>query len=187
MHIETLDRRTMTKPDARAVAELLITVWPKPGRTVESLSDELVTKHRDYAGPEAEHPRLFVIRDGDRIIACSSANPRTIGTSVGDITILALARVCTDPAARGKHLGQAVVRAAFDLVDHGPYPFALFQTGQNVRPFYEKLGAITVDNRFINSLADDPTKNPFWDTAIMRYPAAPGWPTTSTPRRLVIH
>jgi hypothetical protein len=70
-----------------------------------------------------------------------------------------------------------VVRAAFDLVDHGAYPFALFQTGEKVRPFYEKLGCVTVDNRFVNSLADDPQAYPFWDTAIMRYPAGPGWPS----------
>jgi predicted N-acetyltransferase YhbS len=176
MSIETLDRRTMSEPDARAVAELLISIWPKPGRTVDTLTDELVNKHRDYAGPEAEYPRLFVIRDGARVIACAQANPRAIGTSAGDMTVLALARVCTDPNVRGQHLGEKVVRAAFDLVDHGPYPFALFQTGDNVRPFYEKLGCVTADNRFVNSLADDPQKNPFWDSAIMRYPAADNWP-----------
>jgi GNAT superfamily N-acetyltransferase len=176
MQIEALDRRTITEPDARAVAGLLISIWPKPGRTVDTLTDELFSKHRDYAGPEAEHPRLFVIRDGRHVIACASANPRTIGTTAGDMTVLALARVCTDPAARGKRLGQAVVRAAFDLVDHGPYLFALFQTGEAVRPFYEKLGAVRVDNRFVNSLADDPAANPFWDKVIMRYPASPGWP-----------
>ncbi len=177
MQIETLDRRNITEPDARAVAALLISIWPKPGRTLDTLTDELVSKHRHYSGPEDEHPRLFVIRDGDRVIACAQANSRTLGTSAGDMTVLALARVCTDPTVRGQHLGQKVVRAAFDLVDHGPYPFALFQTGENVRPFYEKLGCVTVDNRFINSLADVPQKNPFWDTAIMRYPAAPGWPS----------
>jgi predicted N-acetyltransferase YhbS len=176
MPIEILDRRNITEHDARAVATLLIRIWPKPGRTVETLTDDILAKHRAYAGPDEERPRLFVIRDGERVIACSQAHPRTIGTTAGDMTVLALARVCTDPDARGQHLGQQVVRAAFDLVDHGPYKFALFQTGEKVRPFYEKLGCVTADNRFINSLADDPQKNPFWDTAIMRYPAGPGWP-----------
>jgi predicted N-acetyltransferase YhbS len=176
MNIETVDRRQMSPSDARAVADLLVKIWPKPGRTVESRTDELVNQWRDYRGPEREHPRSFVVRDGGRVIAHASAYPRTIGTSQGDMTVLALARVCTDPEARGRKLGQAVVRAAFDLVDHGPFPFALFQTGEAVRTFYEKLGAVEVHNRFVNSLSDDPAANPFWDRVIMRYPGKPGWP-----------
>lgn len=177
MHeIETLDRHNIREPDARAVATLLCAIWPKPGRTVDSLTADLLQKFSDDAGPEDVRPRLFVVRDGERVIACAQAAPRTIGTSAGDITVLALARVCTDPAARGLHLGQAVVRAAFALVDNGPYRFALFQTGEKVRNFYEKLGCAAVDNHFVNSLADDPQENPFWDAAIMRYPAGPGWP-----------
>jgi predicted GNAT family N-acyltransferase len=177
MHqIETLDRHNIREPDARAVATLVCAIWPKPGRTIDSLTADLLQKFRDDALPEDERPRLFVVREGHRVIACAQAAPRTIGTSTGDLTVLALARVCTDPAVRGKHLGQAVVRAAFELVDHGPFPFALFQTREHVRPFYEKLGCVRVDNHFINSLADDRRQNPFWDKAIMRYPAAPGWP-----------
>jgi hypothetical protein len=69
-----------------------------------------------------------------------------------------------------------MAKAAFDLVDEGAFPFALFQTNEAVQPFYDRLGAIPVDNRFVDSTADDPTANPFWDKVIMRYPATPGWP-----------
>ena len=92
------------------------------------------------------------------------------------MTIVALAQVCTDPAERGRKLGQAVVRAVFDLVDHGPFPHSLFQTSHQVRPFYDKLGAGLVTNPIFNSLGDDPDKNPFWDEVAMRYPAAKHWP-----------
>ncbi len=111
------------------------------------------------------------------MIAHAAALPRTIGTSEGELTVLGLAHVATDPDERGRKLGQAVVRAAFELVDHGPYSHALFQTSNSVRPFYEKLGAGAVTNRIVNSLADDPAKNPFWDEVVMRYPAAKHWPT----------
>jgi predicted GNAT family N-acyltransferase len=176
MDVETLDRRNLSEPDARAVAELLCTIWPKPGRTVEVRMAELMDYWKDYEGPEDEHPRLFVIREEDRVIACASVAPRTVGTSRGDMTVQALARVCTDPAARGRGLGQRVVRAAFELVDRGPFPFSLFQTSEKVRPYYEKLGAVVATNRIVNSRGDDPTKNPFWDIVVMRYPAGPGWP-----------
>ncbi|HVT27918.1 MAG TPA: GNAT family N-acetyltransferase [Lacipirellulaceae bacterium] len=176
MQIETLDRRTISEADARAIAELVVSIWPRPGRTVETFTAEMLGQWNNYRGPEVEHPRSFLVRQSGRVIAHASAYPRTIGTTQGDITVLALARVCTDPSIRGKRLGDAVVRAALELVDHGPFPFALFQTTYEVRPFYERFGAITVDNAFISSLAADPNANPFWADVVMRYPAGPGWP-----------
>lgn len=183
MEVESLDRRDLDPRDARAVAELVCVVWPKPGRTVEVRLAEILEAWKGYDGPEAEHPRLFVIRcnarkeiDGSGIIACASIAPRTLEALEGPLTIMCLARVCSDPAYRGQGLGDAVVRAAFDLVDRGPFPFALFQTNERVRPFYERYGAVVADNSFFNSFADDPTANPFWDQVVMRYPAKPGWP-----------
>lgn len=175
--IETIDRRTTSEADARAIAELVVSIWPKIGRTVETFTADILTQWKDYRGPEDEYPRSFLIREAGRVVAHSSVYPRTIGTSKGDITVLALARVCTDPAVRGRKLGDAVVRATFSLVDHGPFPFALFQTTTNVRAFYERLGAIVIDNTFINSLAEDPKVNPFWAEVPMRYPATGDWPT----------
>jgi predicted N-acetyltransferase YhbS len=176
MNIETLDLRTIGEADARAAAELVCAVWPKPERTVDSLTADLLERWKAYDGPETQYPRSFVIREAGRVIAHASGVPRKIGTSAGEMTLLALARVCTDPAARGRHLGQAMARAAFELVDNGAFPFALFQTNEAVKPFYDRLGAVAVDNRFINSTADDPAASPFWDRVIMRYPAKHGWP-----------
>src|SRR3954466_3268838 len=135
--IEIIDRRTINEADARAIAKLIVSIWPKIGRTVETFTAEVLTQWRDYRGPEDEHPRSFLIPQAGRVVAHSSAYPRTIGTANGDMTVLALARVCTDPVVRGQKLGEAVVRATFGLVDHGPFPFALFQTTTDVRPFYE--------------------------------------------------
>lgn len=173
--IEIIDRRTINETDARAIAELIVSIWPKIGRTVETFTAEILTQWRDYRGPEEEYPRSFLIREAGRVVAHSSAYPRTIGTLKGAITVLALARVCTDPAVRGRKLGDAVVRATFGLVDHGPFPFALFQTTTDVRPFYERLGAVAVDNTFVNSMADDPNADPFWADVKMRYPATGDW------------
>ena len=177
MEIETVDRRTIREPDARAIAELLVAIWPKLGRTVESFTADILAQWKDYRGPEAEHPRSFLIRERGRVIAHSSGYPRTIGTLQGDMNVLALARVCTDPTVRGKKLGEAVVRAAFELVDDGTFPFSLFQTSHEVRPFYERFGAVAIDNRFVNSLGADPAANPFWAEVPMRYRGGPGWPS----------
>jgi predicted N-acetyltransferase YhbS len=174
--IEIIDRRLISKADAQAIAELIVSIWPKPGRTVDTFADEIEAQWKGYRGPEVQHPRSFLIREGGRVVAHSSAYPRTIGTPKGEITVLALARVCTEPAVRGRRFGDAVVRAAFELVDQGTFPFALFQTSTDVRPFYERLGAVAIDNTFVNSLAADPKANPFWAEVHMRYPAAGDWP-----------
>jgi len=176
MIIETIDNRTITEPDARAISELLCVVWPKPGRTVETRTAQLLSEWRDHSGPEEQHPRSFVVCENGRVIAHSGVFPRTIGTQNGEITILALARVCTDPDQRGRNLGAAVVCESFKLVDDDIFPWSLFQTSHMVRPFYEKVGACLVQNRIVNSLAEDPTAYPFWDEIAMCYPGRPGWP-----------
>lgn len=176
MQIETLDHGTISEVDARAIAELLVAIWPKPGRTVETRAAEMLANGRSYSGPDAQYPRSFLVRENGRVIAHAQVAPRVIHTAAGALTVLALARVCTDPAVRGKKLGQLLVQKVFGLVDDGTFPFALFQTRENVRPFYEKLGAVIATNRFHNSLAEGPDKNPFWDTEIMRYPATGNWP-----------
>ena len=174
MSIETLDRRSWSEEDARDVAELLHKVWPR--RSKDERLAQLLGEWRDYMGPESQSPRSLVVRESGRTIAHAEANPRTIGTPLGEMTVLALARVCTDPAERGRSLGIEIARAALRMVDEGVYPFALFQTSHHVRPFYERLGATVVENRIVNSLGDDPTKNPFWDDVVMRYPGGEGWP-----------
>jgi predicted GNAT family N-acyltransferase len=174
--IEIIDRRTIGEADARAIAELVVSIWPKLDRTVDRFAAEILSQWKDYHGPENEHPRSFLIRDGGRLIAHASIYPRTIDTSKGEITVLALARVCTDSAVRGRRLGDAVVRASFELVDRGAFPFSLFQTTKEVRPFYERLGAVAIDNTFVNSLAADPKADPFWAEVRMRYPATGDWP-----------
>src|SRR6478609_3985495 len=128
MKIETIDRRTINEADARAIAELLVSIWPKPGRTVDTRTGELMNYWRNYSGPEAQYPRSYVIRENGRVIGHADASPRTIKVPAHEITVLALARVCTAPEARGQKLGQAIVKTAFELVDNGTYAFSLFQT-----------------------------------------------------------
>ncbi len=176
MQIETIDRRTIQEADARSIAELLVSIWPKPGRTVETRTAEMMSYWRDYSGPEAQYPRSFAVRENGRVIAHADASPRTIKVPGREITVLAFARVCTAPEARGKKLGQGLVKKAFELVDNGTYAFSLFQTQESVRPFYEKLGAVVAPNRFFNSTAEDPEADPFWDPVIMYYPNHGNWP-----------
>jgi predicted GNAT family N-acyltransferase len=176
MQIVEVDLRTISEAQARSIGELMMEIWPKPGRTVDTYAQSFLAQGAAYRGPDAQHPRSYFVRENGHIIAHASANPRTISTSQGELTILALARVCTLPAVRGRKLGDLVVRAAFQLVDDGTFPFALFQTTEPVKPFYERFGAVQIHNPFVNSLAEDPRAYPFWDKVIMRYPGGPSWP-----------
>ncbi|MDZ4657309.1 MAG: GNAT family N-acetyltransferase [Bythopirellula sp.] len=174
--VETLDARVLTIADARAIAELIVKVWPKSGKSVEFREQQMLDLGRNFHGPDAQAPRSMVIRESGRIIAHAAFVPRTIGTTSGDLTIAGLARVCSDPDFRGQGLGELVVREIFALIDKQVFPFSLFQTSTVVRPFYEKLGACPVTNYIVNSLGDDPRASPFWDEVILRYPKDRQWP-----------
>jgi len=176
MQIETLDARALTETDARAIGELLAVVWPKPEKPVEVRTQQMLDMAHGYAGPDAQAPRSFLIREAGRVIAHSAIIPRTVGTSAGDLTLAGLARVCSAPDQRGRGLGERVVRAAFEVLDAGVFPFALFQTLPPIQAFYENLGACLVENPIVNSLGEDPQASPFWDKVIMRYPSGGEWP-----------
>lgn len=176
----------LTQADIRQLAELHYRVWPKPGRTVESLMERVTRLAEITDGEAAQRPRIFTIREGDRITARATLLPRTIQTQDGAITVGGLAAVASCPNHRGKGLGGRIVRAAFAAIDQGVFPWCLFQTSHAVRPFYEKLGARLIDTPIINSLADDHTAaapnrpvqpiHPFWDDVAMVYPNREGWP-----------
>lgn len=176
LHAESLDARTLSEADARSIAELVVRIWPKPGRTVEVRMEQLLANGRDYVGSDAQAPKNFVVRREGRVISHATFVPRTIATAQGELAVAGLARVCSDPDIRGKGLGRLVVEPIFRLVDDGNFPFSLFQTSPEVRPFYEKLGCCVVENRIINSLAENPEECPFWDNVVMRYHSGAGWP-----------
>ena len=176
MKVEMLDARTLSQADARAIAELLVRVWPNSAKTVEMRQTLMLEMGRDYAGSDEQTPRSFVLRENVRVIAHAAIINRTIGTSQGEMTIAGLAMVGTDPDQRGRGLGAQVVKPVFELVDQGVFPFSLFQTGPKIAQFYERLGACVVDNVFVNSLAEDSQEPPFKDPVVMRYPAGPDWP-----------
>jgi predicted N-acetyltransferase YhbS len=129
-----------------------------------------------YTGPEEQAPGSYLIRDQGHVIAHAAIIPREIGTTSGTCVIAGLARVCTAPAARGRGLGEQVVRAVFEVVDRGAFAFSLFQTTPPVQAFYERLGACLVHNTIINSLDPDRHVSPFWDPVVMRYPSHGDWP-----------
>jgi predicted N-acetyltransferase YhbS len=177
MHeVEILDARNLSEADARAIAELIVKVWPKPDKPVEFRQQQMLETGRGYCGPDSQAPRSMLVRDSSRVIAHASLIPRTIGTTAGDLTIAGLARVCSDPDYRGQGLGELVVKEVFRFVDDRTFSFSLFQTNQKIQPFYEKIGSVVVRNRILNSLTTDLHDSPFWDEVIMRYPKDRDWP-----------
>lgn len=174
---EILDTRRYAAADVRAIAELLVKVWPKPGKTVAYREEQLWATGMKYLGPDNQAPRSVVVRDGSRIVAHAALIPRTVATSRGKIVVAGLSRVCSDPELRGQGLGVQVVMPIFELVDRQVFEFSLFQTTPLVRSFYERLGACVVTNRFVNSLGASPDANPFWDEVVMRYPSDRDWPS----------
>jgi ribosomal protein S18 acetylase RimI-like enzyme len=175
--IETLLTRDLSPDDAGPIADLLVTVWPKKGVTAADRVAILRTDRGDVLAPADVASRSLIVRDHRRVVGHALVFPRTIGTSVGDLIIAALGSVCTAPDYRGRHIGEALVKEAWRMVDDCTLSFSLFQTNQHASKFYLRMGAGFVANPIVDSTANDPTRCPFKDECIMRYPAERhGWP-----------
>lgn len=167
---------TIRHADALAIGKLLDRIWPKDGSGPEERAKKLLRIGAEYEGAEARQPRSLIVQDASEVIAHAMVFERVIHLGDEPRSVMALAAVCSNPDRRGEGLGDAVVRAAFDLVDDGTFPMSLFQTSFPVEAFYNRFGACRVQNRIVNTLAaDDPTANPFWDDIVMRYPASGHW------------
>ncbi|MEM6458269.1 MAG: GNAT family N-acetyltransferase [Planctomycetota bacterium] len=174
----------ITEDELRAACGLHARAFPRPGRTV----DDVVASRRAVwtgdggavvPGPlvSTTPPSRVAVIDGDGVWRANAATiTRQIATPAGPMVVLGLLDVATHPDDRGRGLGAAVVRAAWGPVDRGELPACLFQTG-DAQPFYEKLGARVVDNRFVDSTGATPADAPvFEDTYTMIYPADASWP-----------
>lgn len=172
-NVVTCQRSDLTREQALSIVTLGKTVWPEHSpQGVETLADALLVE--SSAKPDFQFHVIW--RDGVAVAAAQSFARDVIAEEGGGrlFTVLALAGVCTLPGERGKGYGAAVVRAAFARVESGAYDQSLYQTG--VPDFYRKLGARTVENRFVNRMADDPQVCPWWNDFIMVYPQHGSWP-----------
>jgi predicted N-acetyltransferase YhbS len=174
MDVATHTDDNLSAQHAEGIAGLLQLVWPKPDRTfaqrLQALYDHIEENRRQGIVAVS-----FAVWDGQEAIAHARTFPRLIHTSMGDLTVMALAAVCVSPQRRGEGLGKLVTEEAFKRIDSGDFKVSLFQTG--VPEFYSRLGARQIGNRFVNRLnTADPEANPWWDKHIMIYPASADWP-----------
>lgn len=175
--METWPLAKMSSAQVSALADLLVQVWPHPLKDHGYRVRRLEQRSREPIGPNGQVPMAFVIRDGQKIVASALTFARPILFAGEAKFAMALCYVAVDPNSRGQKFGEKVVQAAFAQVDAKNFELALFQTSEKVRPFYERVGAVVVENEVIDSTADEPTKNPFWDEVVMRYPASENWPS----------
>lgn len=114
----------------------------------------------------ASGERWHIVSEGGTLLAKAQTHTRAVGLADGsETTLLALTGVTTHPSARGRGLGQLVVRLAFNQLqllgnqplagghdqgqdddqDAGPRPIGCcFQTG-SAASFYEAIGCRKLD------------------------------------------
>lgn len=161
----------LSEREATAILSLINNVWPSKEMSLAELVAEWLMGRSEVASRGSLH---FVIWEESRVIAYANTFARQIHTSAGVLSVMGLSGVCVESTRRGKGLGKAIVRRAFEQVDGGLFPVSLYQTG--VPLFYEALGARIVHNRFVNSKnIDNPQANPWWDQCVMIYPARYDW------------
>jgi len=154
----------LTDADWLELAEFLHTIWPNP-----DLSSEGRAEHREDAATDRPASEVIRTYDGERLIAAGQTFGREVLVDGQRRNALALAAFAVAEDRRGEGMGKQVVLEAFKRVDSGAFEFAIFQTG--VPGFYQPMNCRVIDNKVVNSLADDPNANPFEDTHVMVYPA----------------
>ena len=169
----------LSRAQVRAIVSLTNSIWPNKTKTLDDLTDAILhaaqAHRRDPPIDPEVTPLRFVIWEDDRAIAHAKTFKRTIITPDGPLPVMALGGVCVAATHRGRGLGAAISRKAFERVQQGTFPLALFQT--TVPAFYDRLGARTVDNRFVNSRnRQDPLASPWQDVSVMIYPNHYPWP-----------
>jgi GNAT superfamily N-acetyltransferase len=173
IRVETLMAPDIADGDFLQLASLIRLMLRDKSRDERELAESMRQEWSSYSGPPELQGRRFIVRDSGRIVANADLLPRKMLTSRGRELAAGLCAVISHPDVRGRGFGKAVVRAAFDHVDSGDFSFALFQSRDDARGFYEKLGCHVVYSPVINSRNDeDPEENPFWEEWVMSYSIA---------------
>jgi GNAT superfamily N-acetyltransferase len=174
--VRAIDAAQIDAGVAGEINRLMLDAWPHLAQQWEGTIEFLLRRWSTYDGPRQEQPLYHLIYQAGELVALAHTFGRTIGSSEGMLTVMGLANVCVEKGLQGQGFGRQAAEAALARVDRGDFPASLFQTSLLVEPFYAQLGAARATNRFFNSLADDPTANPFWEPVVMRYPATAPWP-----------
>ena len=169
----------LSREQVRAVVSLLKSIWPGEDKTLDEMIDAFFKatqrRQKEHRSDQGAGPLRFVIWQDNQAIAHANTFERTIVTAMGSMSVMALSGVCVALAHRGKGLGAAISRKAFERVDQGDFPVSLFQTP--APGFYEKMGARNVNNPFVNSRnTQDPDASPWHDVQVMIYPKQYRWP-----------
>ncbi len=163
---------------AKAINRLMLEAWPTIAEQPEGTADFLMGRWAGYSGSNQHAPLYQLGYRAGELVALAHTFARTVASAEGEMILMGLANVCVAKCERGHGLGRQVVKSAFARVDRGDFKQSLFQTTVEVAPFYICLGAVPVNNRFRNSLAENPAANPFWEPVAMRYPATAVWPNS---------
>jgi predicted N-acetyltransferase YhbS len=168
----------LSRKEIVEVVSLVYGFWPRKDKTIPELVETFRETSKQYrvSYPQIRLPSLrYVIWDNDKAVAHALTFERPVITAEGQISVMALSGVCVLPNYQGRGLGAEIVRRTFGRIHGGEFDVSLFQT--TIPAFYEKLGAIAVTNRFVNSKnRNHPDENPWHDERIMIYPSSYSWP-----------
>lgn len=178
LNIAVIQDTDLSREEVVAVVSLVSGFWPSKDKTLPELVEAFPEISKQYRASYSQisRPSLrYVVWDKDKAVAHALTFERPVITDEGEISVMALSGVCVLPSYQGKGLGAEVVRRTFGRIHGGEFDVSLFQT--TVPAFYEKLGATSVTNRFVNSRNENhPDANPWHDEWVMMYPRSYSWP-----------
>jgi ribosomal protein S18 acetylase RimI-like enzyme len=161
----TLMRRenaTLLREEIVAIVALLNAIWPNKEKTLSELAETFLERHFGYltAYPSISRPSVrYLDWSDDQLVGHAFTFERPIASDSAEFSVMALSGVCVAPSYRRKGIGTDLARNALHRIDEGEFQVSLFQT--QVPGFYQRLGAVVVGNRFVNSRSHTPDASPW--------------------------
>lgn len=167
MELRVCKRRELSEAEAAGVLDLWQRVWPDADFESEGLEDRVAEFLNEPPDARDGEERFHLVGEGAVLLGVARSFLREIRFLELDqsFVVIALAGVCSCPKRRGSGIGKQVVQSVFDRIGRDA-ELCLFQTGSP--GFYEKMGAVSVDTVFVNSLAASGSgERPWWDEFVM--------------------
>jgi len=151
-------------------------IWNDGTQELPTEKDTEELWNRWFETPRPNSEIYHCIHSGEQLAAlCRTFLRKITFPNKQQVTVLALAGVCSHPDLRGRGLGRLVVEQAFRRTENPNIHACLFQTG--IPSFYQQWGASEVHCDFRNSLnKNDSEENPWWEDHVMVYPGSCQWP-----------
>jgi predicted N-acetyltransferase YhbS len=163
--IESMPSELLSPEEIEAILATRHLVWPEAGMTLHSYLEKRKIRPQQ---------QVYLIREEGHVVAHAETFERILLSEERSLMVGCLSSVFVAPDRQQHGLGRKLMQRVFDDTRRSEWVALLWQT--TVPDFYLRLGAVLVQNHFINRSSSTPEANPWEEEHVMIYPNRGVWP-----------